>query len=83
MVASHSTSSLYPLSFLLSYRKLSPSYHSAILSVTQKVQPKSCTEASKDPNWIQGMNAQIQALEANHTWTLTNLPPHKTVIGCK
>ena len=29
------------------------------------------------------MNVEIQALEANHTWTLTDLPPHKTAIGCK
>ena len=29
------------------------------------------------------MNVEIQALEANHTWTLTDLPPNKTVIGCK
>ena len=82
-MASHSTSSLYPLSSILSYSILSPSYHSAILFVTQQVEPKSYTKASKDPNWIQAMNVEIQALEANHTWTLTDLPPHKTAIGCK
>ena len=29
------------------------------------------------------MNAEIEALEANHTWILTDLPPNKSVIGCK
>ena len=29
------------------------------------------------------MNAEIEALEANHTWILTNLPPNKSAIGCK
>ena len=29
------------------------------------------------------MDKEIAALEANNTWTLTPLPPHKKVVGCK
>ncbi|KAL2230595.1 UNVERIFIED_CONTAM: Retrovirus-related Pol polyprotein from transposon RE1 [Sesamum indicum] len=29
------------------------------------------------------MNAQLQALEANHTWKVVSLPPGKRAIGCK
>ena len=29
------------------------------------------------------MATEIAALESNHTWTLTPLPPHKKAIGCK
>jgi len=29
------------------------------------------------------MQAELQALQLNNTWTLTTLPPHKTVIGCR
>ena len=29
------------------------------------------------------MNADIEALELNDTWVLTDLPEHKNAIGCK
>ena len=29
------------------------------------------------------MDTKIAALEANNTWTLTPLPPHKKAVGCK
>ena len=29
------------------------------------------------------MNKELEALENNHTWDLTTLPPDKTPIGCK
>nr|KYP36274.1 Retrovirus-related Pol polyprotein from transposon TNT 1-94 [Cajanus cajan] len=29
------------------------------------------------------MHEEISALEANNTWVLTTLPPHKTAIGCR
>ena len=29
------------------------------------------------------MQAELHALQMNHTWTLTTLPPHKTAIGCR
>jgi len=74
---------LYPLNSVLSYGKLSPSCHNVILYVTQQVEPQSCSATSKHPNWIEAMNAEIKALEVNNTWSLTDLPKHKTAIGCK
>ena len=68
-VVNHSTgtTSLYPLSFVLSYTKLSSSYHHVVLSITQSVEPQLYNGASKDPNWIEAMNVEIKALELNDT----------------
>lgn len=77
------SNTFYLLSFVLSYRKLTYSYHKVILSVTQHVEPQSYNATSKDPKWVEAMNTEIQALEVNNTWILTDLPQHKTAIGCK
>lgn len=53
------------------------------MSVTQHVEPQSYNATSKDPKWVEAMNTEIQALEVNNTWILTDLPQHKTAIGCK
>lgn len=75
IVANLSTgTTLYPLCSVLSYNRLSTSYQKVILFVTQQVEPQSYSVASKDPNWIEAMNAKIKALEVNNTWFLTDLP---------
>ena len=49
-LASYSASTcLYPFNFVLSYRKLSLSYHNIVLSISQSLEPRSYNEASKDP----------------------------------
>ena len=40
-------------------------------------------QAIHDPKWQKAMAIEIVALEANNTWTLTPLPAHKNLIGCK
>jgi len=53
------------------------------MATSSETEPKSFKEASQLDKWIKAMNAEIEALEANHTWILTDFPPNKSAIGCK
>ncbi|CAL2238958.1 unnamed protein product [Prunus armeniaca] len=43
----------------------------------------SFAKAVLDPHWKEAMYSELHALESNHTWTITTLPPGKEPIGCK
>lgn len=53
----------------------------ANLSMIQE--PKSYAQARLTDEWVQAMNLELEALEKNHTWELTELPPGKRAIGSK
>lgn len=38
---------------------------------------------SSDPLWQQAIRDELQDLIKAHTWDLVDLPPSKSVIGCK
>uniref|UniRef100_A0A2N9I0J6 CCHC-type domain-containing protein n=1 Tax=Fagus sylvatica TaxID=28930 RepID=A0A2N9I0J6_FAGSY len=80
LVRSSGTS--HPLSNFLSYDGLSPSHRAFTSSISLETEPKSFLQAMKHPKW-RNANSEIDALEANHTWTLTASPPNKKPIGCK
>ena len=40
-------------------------------------------EATSDKQWIQAMNEEIQSIEKNNTWKITNLLIGKKPIGVK
>jgi len=51
--------------------------------VTSTLDPVTFHEAVHDPNWCDAMNHELQALEDNGTWLVTDLPPGRKAIGCE
>jgi len=74
---------LYPLSSVISYRKLSKRQLKYILSISTQTKSRCYEEAKEFPEWVKAMEMEIKALEVNKTWEIMDLPPNKMPIGCK
>jgi hypothetical protein len=46
-------------------------------------EPATLAEVEQDVHWRTAMTEEIQAIEDNHTWVLTNLPPGRKAIDLK
>lgn len=73
----------YPMSNYVTYDYLTPAYRSSTTAFLAILEPRSSSEASKDPKWVEVMQAEITTLEENNTWSIVLLPPGKVLIGCK
>lgn len=69
----------YPISSFVSYDHLSPSSYSFIASIDAIIIPKTLHEALSHSGWRQAMIEEMNALEANGTWKLIELPTGKKV----
>ncbi|XP_062099863.1 uncharacterized protein LOC133805717 [Humulus lupulus] len=80
---------LYNLRVLLRVHRLLPAPHFSprhrvfLAAITTCIEPRSFKEAMQDEGWHEAMQKEIAALEANGTWEMTVLPPHKKALGSK
>jgi len=60
-----------------------PQYKSFVAQLGMITEPRSYSKAIVHLEWQEAMNSELQALQANGTWTLTLLPTGKIPIGCR
>ncbi|XP_059429062.1 uncharacterized protein LOC132162859 [Corylus avellana] len=73
----------HSLSSFIPYDCLSLNHKHFCLSISSHVEPQFYHQAVSSPEWRDAMKKEIEALEENKTWIVTDLPPNKHPIGCK
>ncbi|XP_052111715.1 uncharacterized protein LOC127743101 [Arachis duranensis] len=73
----------YPISHYLSYSSFSPKHLAYTLALMNHPDPRHYSKAVMHDCWRKAINAELEALELNKTWTITALPPGKNAVGCK
>ncbi|KAL2933741.1 Retrovirus-related Pol polyprotein from transposon TNT 1-94, partial [Bienertia sinuspersici] len=63
--------------------QMQPKFTAFINSIEKESEPVLFKDAAKHEHWRQAMNEELEALESNGTWELTELPKGKKAIGCK
>ncbi|XP_074306524.1 uncharacterized protein LOC141641774 [Silene latifolia] len=73
----------YDLANYINCNSFSEQHRSFIAAITSGVEPPTFKEAIRDNGWCEAMKAEIDALERNETWELTDLPVDKKALGCR
>lgn len=76
-------STVFPLSNFLSYTKLSKTHRGFVAAISATDEPSSFRQAVQFSQWRDAMQREIDALEANHTWSLVPLPSGQRAISSK
>nr|GEW61933.1 hypothetical protein [Tanacetum cinerariifolium] len=65
----------------VNYSKLSEENYNFSTNLNRISEPKTYNEAANDIRWIEAMNQEMEALNRNGTWVITNLPIGRKPIG--
>ncbi|XP_020692356.2 uncharacterized protein LOC110106718 [Dendrobium catenatum] len=71
----------YPIGNYVTYRGLSPSYKAFATSLDDIHVPSTTKEALQNSKWKKSVQDEIDALENNGTWTISDLPAGKMPVG--
>ncbi|XP_074300694.1 uncharacterized protein LOC141631996 [Silene latifolia] len=72
----------YTLANYINCHNFSIRHRYFLAAITADIEPPSFKVAICDDGWCRAMQEEIDALEHNGTWELTDLPPDKKAIGC-
>lgn len=78
-----SNTTCHSQSNFVSYDHVSPKYKAYLSRFSTEVEPKTFEEAVKDRRWVEAMQQEVNALEENGTWKITEMPAGKNLVGCK
>ncbi|GJS27107.1 ribonuclease H-like domain-containing protein, partial [Tanacetum coccineum] len=73
----------YGVDRVVNYVNLNHDNYCFASALNKSVEPTCYEEFILDSNWIDAMNAEIEALNENHTWEITDLPPNRKAIRNK
>ncbi|XP_071704595.1 uncharacterized protein [Rutidosis leptorrhynchoides] len=73
----------YGIERVVNYANLKSENVCFVSNLNKNLEPKSYEQACKDPKWVEAMNLEIEALNRNNIWEITDLPDNTKPIGNK
>ncbi|GKC47446.1 putative RNA-directed DNA polymerase [Tanacetum coccineum] len=73
----------YGIDKVVNYSHLSIEKFVFTTSLNKIHEPATYAEVVKDSRWVEAMNQEIEALNRNNTWVITELPENRKHVGSK
>ncbi|GJZ59802.1 ribonuclease H-like domain-containing protein [Tanacetum coccineum] len=73
----------YGVERVVNYANLNHDNYCLVSALNKSVKPTCYEEVILDSNWIDARNAEIEAVNENHTWVIVDLPANRKAIGNK